>query len=87
MLTSVECRARATDKFAEAERQPRQKERLLTAAQGWLILAGIMVRLETGLSARPRDGALSGAPNDKGVWGARLRQMKQSQLLGKTRMV
>jgi hypothetical protein len=64
-----------------------QKERLLTAAQGWLILAGIMVRLETGLSARPRDGALSGAPNDKGVWGARLRQMKQSQLLGKTRMV
>ena len=46
MLTSVECQARADEKFAQAEDLPRNHGRLLAAAEGWVILAGIMGRLE-----------------------------------------
>ena len=46
MLTSVECQARADEKFAQAEDVPRNHGRLLAAAEGWVILAGIMGRLE-----------------------------------------
>ena len=42
MLTSVECQQRADQKRAEAELHPRNRQRLLTAAEGWLILAEIM---------------------------------------------
>lgn len=46
MLTSAECQARADEKFAQVERDPRHHKRLLAAAEGWVILAGIMGRLE-----------------------------------------
>jgi len=46
MLTSAECQAKADEKIAQAEREPRYRKRLLTAADGWVILAGIMGRLE-----------------------------------------
>jgi len=46
MLTSAECQARAVEKFAQAEHKPRNHKRLLAAAEGWTILAGIMGRLE-----------------------------------------
>jgi hypothetical protein len=46
VLTSFECQERADQKRAEAELHPRNGQRLLTAAEGWLILAGIMRRLE-----------------------------------------
>jgi hypothetical protein len=46
MLTSAECQARADEKLARAEREPRNHKRLLAAAEGWVILAGIMGRLE-----------------------------------------
>ena len=46
MLTSVECQARADKSFALAECEPHHRERLLAAAEGWTILAGIMGRLE-----------------------------------------
>jgi hypothetical protein len=46
MLTSAECQAKADEKFLEAEREPRHRKRLLTAADGWAILAGIVARLE-----------------------------------------
>jgi hypothetical protein len=42
MLTSSECHAQAEEKIAQADRDPRNQERLLTAAQAWLILAGQM---------------------------------------------
>jgi hypothetical protein len=46
MPTSAECRVRAAEKTAEAEGDTRHKKRLLTAAEGWLILAGVMEQLE-----------------------------------------
>jgi hypothetical protein len=46
MLTSAECQTKADETFAQAEREPRNHKRLLAAAEGWLILAGIMRRLE-----------------------------------------
>ena len=49
MLTSAECRARAEQKIAEAELQPRHERKLHTAAEGWLVLADIMGRLEVSL--------------------------------------
>jgi hypothetical protein len=42
MLTSVECQAKADEKIVQAERELRNRKRLLTAADGWAILAGIM---------------------------------------------
>jgi hypothetical protein len=55
MLTAAECRERAAQKTAEAELQPRHERRLRTAAQGWLVLADIMGRLEA--------SAASGSPS------------------------
>jgi hypothetical protein len=51
MLTSIECRSQAEEKIRQAERQPRHRTRLLTAAQAWLILAGQMRRLEAAISS------------------------------------
>jgi hypothetical protein len=40
MFTSVECRAMAEEKLAQAERVDHQhRRRLITAAEGWLFLA------------------------------------------------
>jgi hypothetical protein len=49
MLTSSECHAQAEDKIAQADREPRNQERLLTAAQAWLILAAQMRQLEASM--------------------------------------
>jgi hypothetical protein len=49
MLTSGECHAQAEDKIAQADREPRNQERLLTAAQAWLILAAQMRGLEASM--------------------------------------
>ena len=57
MLTSAECQQRADQKRAEAELHSRNRQRLLTAAEGWLILAGIMGRLEASFSAPPNAGS------------------------------
>ena len=46
MFTSSECRAQAEEKIAQAECEPKNKRRLLTAAQAWLTLADQMQRLE-----------------------------------------
>jgi len=51
MLTSIECRSQAEEKITQAEREPRHRTRLLTAAQAWLILAGQMRRLEAAISS------------------------------------
>jgi hypothetical protein len=49
MLTAVECRERAEQKRAEAELHPRHERRLRTAVEGWLVLAGIIGRVEASL--------------------------------------
>jgi hypothetical protein len=46
MLTSAECQAKADAKFAQAKREPRNRKRLLATAEGWVVVAGIMGRLE-----------------------------------------
>ena len=46
MPTSAECRERAEQKLAEADLHPRHERRLRSAAEGWLVLAGIMGRVE-----------------------------------------
>jgi hypothetical protein len=50
VFTSAECRAHAEQKLAQAKREPQNQKRLLTAAQGWLFLAGQMTRLEANAS-------------------------------------
>jgi hypothetical protein len=47
-LTSTECRA-AKKKLAEADGDERHRKRLITAAEGWLFLAGQLRRLEKSL--------------------------------------
>jgi hypothetical protein len=48
-LTSIECRAIAEEKLAEAGRDERHRKHFITAAQGWLFLAGQLRRLEKSL--------------------------------------
>jgi hypothetical protein len=48
-MPSAECRARAEQKIAEAELQPRHQRKLRTAAEGWLVLADLMERLEASM--------------------------------------
>jgi hypothetical protein len=50
MFTSAECQAHAEQKLARAKREPKNQKRLLTAARGWLFLAGQMTRLEASAS-------------------------------------
>jgi hypothetical protein len=52
MLTSAECRQRAEQKIAEADLHPRQERRLRSAAEGWLVLAGIKAVASQGDSVR-----------------------------------
>jgi hypothetical protein len=47
--TCDECRAVAEEKLAEADRDKRHRKRLITAAEGWLVLAGQLRRLEKSL--------------------------------------
>jgi len=46
MHTSAECRKRAEQKLAEAERKPRQRKKLTGAAEAWLALGSIMEDFE-----------------------------------------
>jgi hypothetical protein len=46
MFTSDECRAQAEDKLAQAERDHRHRNRLITAAEAWLFLASQLRRVE-----------------------------------------
>jgi hypothetical protein len=46
MYTSAECRAFAEQKLAEADHDDRHRKRLITAAEGWLLLASQLRRLE-----------------------------------------
>ena len=48
-LTSAECRTLAEEKLAEADRDKRHRRRLITAAEGWLVLASRLRRLERSL--------------------------------------
>jgi hypothetical protein len=57
LLTSAECRERAAQKTAEAELQPRHQKTLRTAAEGWLILADLMERVEASLAAQSAEPA------------------------------
>jgi hypothetical protein len=49
MLTFAECRALAEAKLAQAEHDERHRRRLISAAEGWLLLASQMRRLEASL--------------------------------------
>src|ERR1700716_2137234 len=46
MLTSTECDEMAKQKLVQAEHEPQRRARLLTAAQGWLVLESELMRLE-----------------------------------------
>jgi hypothetical protein len=46
MLTSIECQEMAKQKLVQAEHEPQRRIRLLTAAQGWLVLESELRRLE-----------------------------------------
>jgi hypothetical protein len=46
MFTSAECRAKAEEKLAQAERDHRHSRRLIDAAEAWLFLADQIRRLE-----------------------------------------
>jgi len=48
MYTSAECRAQAKEKLAQAQRDDRNRNRLITAAEAWLFLASQLKRLEAG---------------------------------------
>jgi hypothetical protein len=50
MLTSAECRAQAEQKLAQAEHDDRNRSRLITAAEAWLLLASQLRRVEAALS-------------------------------------
>jgi hypothetical protein len=51
VLTSAECRSQAEAKLAQAERDHQHRQRLITAAQGWLLLASQLRRLEASFGA------------------------------------
>jgi hypothetical protein len=46
MLTSTECHEMAKQKLVQAEHEPQRRTRLLTAAQGWLVLENELRQLE-----------------------------------------
>jgi hypothetical protein len=51
VLTSAECRSQAEAKLAQAERDHQHRRRLTTAAQGSLLLASQLRRVEASLGA------------------------------------
>jgi hypothetical protein len=46
MSVAEECRIRAQQKLAQAEREPRHSRKLIDAAQAWLLLADNLKRVE-----------------------------------------
>ncbi len=52
MFTYAQCRAIAEQKLAQAEHDPENRRRLITAANGWLLLAS---RLTEGTTAAPAE--------------------------------
>ncbi len=52
MLTSTECHEMAKQKLEQAEHEPQRRARLLTAAQGWLVLESELRRLEASVVPR-----------------------------------
>jgi hypothetical protein len=81
MLTSTECHEMAKQKLVQAEHEPQRRTRLLTAAQGWLVLESELRRLEASVvppnasrTSRPTavGGATRSAPGDnKRIHGRR----------------
>ncbi len=71
MYSAAKCRAHAEEKLAQAEHDDRNRNRLITAAEGWLLLASHpTTQLCTGLGVVPclaatNWGSLAGCP----VWG------------------
>jgi hypothetical protein len=66
MLTSTECHEIAKQKLVQAEHEPQHRTRLLTAAQGWLVLENELRRLEANVippkaSRRSRPTSVGGA--------------------------
>ena len=53
MLGATECRKRAQQKLAQAEREPRHSRKLLHAAQAWLLLANNIEQVQTTLTTEP----------------------------------
>jgi hypothetical protein len=49
LITSTECRAVAEKKLAEARQDEKHRRRLTNAAEGWLLLATQLRRLEKSL--------------------------------------
>jgi hypothetical protein len=46
MYTSAECRAQAEEKLTQAKYDDRHRNRLITAAEAWLLLASQLRRIE-----------------------------------------
>jgi hypothetical protein len=66
MLTSIECHEIAKQKLVQAEHEPQHRTRLLTAAQGWLVLENELRRSEANVippkaSRRSRPTSVGGA--------------------------
>ena len=66
MLTSTECHEIAKQKLVQAEHEPQHRTRLLTAAQGWLVLENELRRSEANVippkaSRRSRPTSVGGA--------------------------
>jgi hypothetical protein len=51
-FTSAQCRGRAQEKLAQAERDPQHSKRLTDAAQAWLLLASNLRREEAVVKQR-----------------------------------
>jgi hypothetical protein len=54
VLTSAECRSQAKGKLTQAERDHQHRRRLVTAAEGWLLLAKQLRRIEASLGAESK---------------------------------
>jgi hypothetical protein len=63
MLTSAQCYEMARQTLAQAEHEPQRRARLLTAAQGWLVLESELKRLEA--SIRPRSVSRQAKPTSE----------------------
>jgi hypothetical protein len=57
MFTTAECQAIAEQKLAEAERDEKNSKRLITAAEGWLLLANRLRRIEAATSEEAKEPA------------------------------
>jgi hypothetical protein len=84
MLTSAECRANAEAKLAEAEQDERHRRRLITAAEGWLFLAGEMKRAEAMFAVHEFDANKRLRRSSRGRPGPRAR-VRSDHIAGKQR--